>query len=125
MAVHIQTIYLEDKTAFAASISAWLESKGFTVVSYDGSDQQNETIDGVVLFHENHNFDKHVADLRDHFDKLQVAMHKIDISGTMNVAISHLGLFFDRTKCKHVLFLGSENLKDHPKMEVFREKWED
>ena len=87
------------------------------------SPEQIEIIDGVVLFHENHNFDKQVAELRDLFDQHQVAMHKIDLSGTMNVALSHLSLFLDRTKCKHVLFLGSENLKDNPKLEVFKEKW--
>lgn len=124
MALHIQTIYLEEKTAFAQNMNAMLVSKGFEVVAYDESNEQNEIIDGVVLFHENHNFDKRVAELRDHFDKMQVAMHKIDITGTMNVALSHLSLFFDRTKCKNVLFLGSENLKDHPKLEVFKEKWD-
>jgi hypothetical protein len=41
----------------------------------------------------------------------------------MNVALSHLSLFFDRTKCKNVLFLGSDNLKNHPKLAVFQEKW--
>lgn len=87
------------------------------------SAEQIEVIDGVVLFHENHNFDKQVAELRDLFDQRQVAMHKIDLSGTMNVALSHLSLFLDRTKCKNVLFLGSENLKDNPKLEVFKEKW--
>ena len=94
MALHIQTIYLEEKTAFAHNISAWLVSKGFDVIAYDESNEQNEIIDAVVLFHENHNFDKRVAELRDHFDKMQVAMHKIDITGTMNVALSHLSLFF-------------------------------
>lgn len=121
--MHIQTIYVEEKTAFAASISQWMVEKGFNVVAFEENNESVEPIDAVVLFHENHNFDKRVADLRDHFDKFQIAAHKIDMSGTMNVALSHLSLFFERTKCKHVLFIGSESLKDHPKMEVFKEKW--
>ena len=52
MALHIQTIYLEEKTAFAHNISAWLVSKGFDVIAYDESNEQNEIIDAVVLFHE-------------------------------------------------------------------------
>jgi hypothetical protein len=123
MTSHIRTIYLQDKSAFAASISGSLTERGFTTETFDESTEQIEAIDGVVLFHENHNFDKHIAELRDLFDKRQVATHKIDMSGTMNVALSHLSLFFERIKCKNVLFLGSESLKDNPKLEIFKEKW--
>jgi hypothetical protein len=123
MTLHIQTIFIEEKTAFAATMYNWLVESGFNVVPFDNSQEQGEKIDAVVLFHENHNFDKRVSELRDNFDRLQVASHKIDLSGTMNVALSHLSLFFDRTKCKNVLFLGSDNLKNHPKLAVFQEKW--
>lgn len=123
MTLHIQTIHLEVKTSFSAIMSNWLTEKGFNVVPFEETQDQVEQIDAVVLFHDNHNFDKRVAELRDLFDKHQVAMHKIDMSGTMNVALSHLSLFFERTKCKNVLFLGSDNLKDNPKLELFKEKW--
>ncbi len=121
MTPHDSTIYLQEKTAFAASIRPSLTDRGLVTAPFD--DSQIEYIDGVVLFHDNHNFDKSVAELRDLFENRQVGMHKIDLSGTMNVALSHLSLFFDRTKCKKVLFLGSESLKDHPKLEIFKEKW--
>lgn len=123
MTTHIQIIYTPEKSAFAADVRNWLVDKGFTVETFDESMDQIERIDAVVIFHENHNFDRPVAELRDLFEKRQVAMHKIDMSGTMNVALSHLSLFFERTKCKHVLVMGSENLKDHPKMDLFKEKW--
>lgn len=123
MTAHIQTIYTEEKTAFAASVNPWLQSIGFVVEPFNESEEQKEKMDAVVLFHDNHNFDKRVAELRDLFEMLQAPVHKIDLSGTMNVALSHLSLFFDRTKCKHVLFIGSESIKDHPKMQLFKEKW--
>jgi hypothetical protein len=123
MTLHIQTIHLEEKTSFSSIMSNWLVEKGFNVVPFVETQDQIEEIDAVVLFHDNHNFDKRVAELRDLFDRHQVAMHKIDMSGTMNVALSHLSLFFERTKCKNVLFLGSDNLKDNPKLELFKEKW--
>lgn len=123
MTKHISTIYTPEKSAFAASLRGWLSDLGFNHESFEESPEGIERIDAVVIFHDNHNFDRPVADLRDLFEKRQVAMHKVDLSGTMNVAISHLSLFFERTQCKHVLFLGSEALKDHPKMELFKEKW--
>jgi len=123
MTTHIKTIYTPEKSAFAATIRNWLTERGFNVDTFDETPDLIEQIDAVVIFHENHNFDRPVAELRDLFEKRQVAMHKIDMSGTMNVAISHLSLFLERTQCKYVLFLGSEGLKDTPKMELFMEKW--
>lgn len=123
MTTHIKTIFTPEKSAFAVSIRTWLSERGFNVDTFDETIDQIELIDAVVIFHEHHNFDRSVAELRDLFERRQVAMHKIDMSGTMNVAISHLSLFLERTQCKFVLFLGSEGLKDNPKMELFKEKW--
>jgi hypothetical protein len=123
MTTHIKTIYTPEKSAFALTIRNWLTERGFHVESFDETPDLVESIDAVVIFHENHNFDRSVAELRDLFEKRQVAMHKIDMSGTLNVAISHLSLFLERTQCKYALFLGSEGLKDNPKMELFKEKW--
>jgi hypothetical protein len=123
MIKHISTIYTPEKSAFATDLRGWLTGLGFNVETFDESSDGIERIDAVVIFHDNHNFDRPVAELRDLFEKRQVAMHKVDLSGTMNVAISHLSLFVERTQCKHVLFLGSEALKDYPKMELFKEKW--
>jgi len=121
--MHNLTIFLEEKTAFTTTIEATLTSKGIPVELFDQSPDLIEKIDALVIFHDNHNFDKRTAEVRDQFEKLQIAIHKIDLSGTMNVALSHLSLFFDRVKCKNVLFIGSAQLKDHPKLEVFKEKW--
>ncbi len=121
--MHNLTIFLEEKTAFTTTIETTLASKGIPVELFDQSPDLIEKIDALVIFHDNHNFDKRTAEVRDQFEKLQIAIHKIDLSGTMNVALSHLSLFFDRVKCKNVLFIGSAQLKDHPKLEVFKEKW--
>lgn len=121
--MHNLTIFLEEKTAFTTTIETTLTTRGIPVELFDQSPDLIEKIDALVIFHDNHNFDKRTAEVRDQFEKLQIAIHKIDLSGTMNVALSHLSLFFDRVKCKNVLFIGSAQLKDHPKLEVFKEKW--
>lgn len=123
MTAHIQTIYTVEKSVFADTVNAWLEGLGFNVLPFHDEAELIDQMDALVLFHENHNFDKRVLELRDLFEVHQLPIHKIDLSGTMNVALSHLSLFFDRTKCKHVLFLGSDNLKDLPKMDIFKENW--
>lgn len=118
-----QTIFLQDKSTFATTMAPWLTEKGVTVESFEAVADLPENVDSVVVFHDQHNFDKNTAELRDQFDRMNVAMHKIDLSGTLNVAISHLSLFIERTKSKNVVFIGSENLKDHPKMQLFKENW--
>lgn len=123
MISHIQTIYTVEKSVFADTVNTWLEGLGFHVLPFHEDAELIDTIDAVVIFHDNHNFDKRTIELRDLFEMHQAPIHKIDLSGTMNVALSHLSLFFDRTKCKHVLFLGSDSLKNLPKMDVFKENW--
>lgn len=117
------TIFLEEKTAFTTTIETTLLDKGFNVEHIDPLSDDDIPVDALVIFHDNHNLDKHIVEIRDHFEKHQIATHKIDLSGTLNVAISHLGLFLERIKSKKVLFIGSPSLKDHPKLEVFKEKW--
>lgn len=117
------TIFVEEKSAFTTTIETTLLEKGFTVEHIDPLAEGDIPVDALVIFHDNHNLDKHTIEVRDHYEKHQVATHKIDLSGTLNVALSHLTLFLERIKCKKVLFIGSPSLKDHPKMEVFKEKW--
>jgi hypothetical protein len=123
MTKHIQTIYTVENSVFAKHTNAWLESKGFQVLPFQEDGKNIDTIDALVIFHDNHNFDKTTNDLRDLAEKHQIPIHKIDLSGTMSVALSYLSLFFERTKCKHALFLGADELKDLPKMEQFKENW--
>ncbi len=117
------TIFLEEKSAFTTTIETTLLEKGFNVEHIDALAEGDIPVDALVIFHDNHNLDKHTSEIREHFEKHQIATHKIDLSGTLNVALSHLSLFLERIKSKKVLFIGAPSLKDHPKMEVFKEKW--
>lgn len=117
------TIFLEEKTAFTTTIETTLLEKGFAVEQIDATAEGDIPVDALVIFHDNHNLDKRTIEIRDLYEKHQIATHKIDLSGTLNVALSHLSLFLERIKSKKVLFIGAPSLKDHPKMEIFKEKW--
>jgi len=117
------TIFLEEKSAFTTTLESTLIEKGFAVEVINPIPDEDVPVDAVVLFHDNHNLDKRIVEIRDYYEKHQIAIHKIDLSGTLNVALTHLSLFLDRIQSKKVLFVGSPSLKDHPKMEVFKEKW--
>ena len=62
MTTHIQTIYTDDKTPFADSVNSWLTGLGFQVLPFQESAELTEKIDAVVIFHDNHNFDKRTAE---------------------------------------------------------------
>lgn len=123
MIPRLETVYLTDKSQFASFIASALTDRNIQVVEFDHSADQVETINGVVIFHENHNFDKRSAELRDLFELRQIPVHKVDMSGTMNVALTHLSLFLERIKGTAVLFLGADALVQNPKLELFREKF--
>ncbi len=123
MTKHIQTIYTVENSVFSQVVNSWLEGKGFQVLPFHEDGKVIDEIDALVIFHDNHNFDKLTNELRDLAETHQIPIHKIDLSGTMSVALSYLSLFFERTKCKHALFLGADSLKDFPKMEHFKENW--
>jgi hypothetical protein len=119
----ISSVYVQENSKFGSSVSAWLSDKGVEMQTFNPEEEANfDLIDAAVIFHDNHNFDKSVSDLRDALDQRNVAVHKIDLSGTMNVALTHLALFIERTSCKKALFIGSESLENHPKMDIFKEK---
>lgn len=117
------TIFLEEKSAFTTTLESTLIEKGLAVEVINPIPDEDVPVDAVVLFHDNHNLDKRIVEIRDYYEQHQIPIHKIDLSGTLNVALTHLSLFLERIKSKKVLFVGSPNLKDHPKMEVFKEKW--
>ncbi len=111
----LEKIYLDEKTSFTEVITSWANTKGFEVEKLTDDEDFHDNVQGAVLFHENYNLDKRVSDWRDFFDKFQVPIHKVDLSGTMNVAISHYSLFLERERCKSIAIIGSEDLLKNEK----------
>src|SRR5690554_7701054 len=55
----IETIYVIENNKFGKTIGEWAEDKRIQVVATSHrSGDLSELVDGVVLFHENHNFSK-------------------------------------------------------------------
>ncbi len=114
----IENIYLKTNTPFATVTSSWLATRNIESLSYNNkSEDADEGIDGLVIFSENQELDRDTEELKSAFDRKQKPVHTIDINGTLMVAVSNLDLWFERNKCKKVLFVGSDSMTKNPNFE--------
>jgi len=90
---------------------------GIDTAEYDQkSDNQPE---GMLLINENQNIEKEVDELHTLFDKKHIPTQKIDINGTLQVAVSNLEMWLNNFKCKNVLILGADNLVKNDNLDRF------
>jgi hypothetical protein len=114
----IDCIYLKSNSKFGQFLSPWLQERNLTSADYKNKiEEADEGIDGIVIFSENQEVDKEDEDLKNAFDRRQKPVHKIDINGTLMVAVSNLDLWLERNRCKKVLFVGDEALVKNPNLE--------
>ncbi len=113
----VETILIKPNSPFASAIAEWSTQRQFESVVFSKTDDPEEGIDGLVIFSENQELDKEAEDIRASFDRKQKPVHKIDINGTLMVAVSNLDLWFERNGCKKVLMIGNDNLVKNPNLE--------
>jgi hypothetical protein len=113
----VETILIKPNSPFANAIAEWTAQRQFQSAIFDRTDEPDEGIDGLVIFSENQELDKESEEIRASFDRKQKPVHKIDINGTLMVAISNLDLWFERNGCKRVLMIGSDSLVKNPNLE--------
>ncbi len=115
----VTQLYFEEST-FGKTISNWAESIGIETVKFDHkTEEQLNQIDGLLLFHENHDIDRVQQELLAAFEQKQRGISKIDINGTLSVAVSNFSLWLDCNKCKTILATGSDALTKNPNLERF------
>lgn len=118
----VTKLYIEE-TTFGKTISNWAESIGIETVKFDHkTEEQLNEIDGLLLFHENHDIDKVQQELLLAFEQKQRGISKIDINGTLSVAVSNFSLWLDRNKCQTILVTGADVLTKNPNLERFLEQ---
>lgn len=73
-----------------------------------------KSIDGLVVFHENHDISKSHLEIIDLFTTHQLGINKVDVNGTLSVAASSFELWVDRNKAKSILIVGADALVKNP-----------
>ncbi|MBI1837323.1 MAG: hypothetical protein HYR91_08670 [Flavobacteriia bacterium] len=113
----IDSIYLQTETKFAKQISNWIMDSNIEICEFKKHDNQENEIDGLIIFTENQSIDKDCGELRDIFDRKQKPVQKIDINGTLNVGVSNFTFWLERNNCKKILAIGADSLTTNPNFE--------
>lgn len=118
----VKTIYLIESNHFSKSIQEWASSSSLDVEIIDEKTQDiDDLIDGVVVFHENHNVSKEIEELQSLLDGANRPGHRIDINGTLAATKSNFEMWLERNKPSKLLFLGQEDLPKNENLQRFLE----
>lgn len=118
----VKTIYLIESNLFSKSIEEWAINSLLSVETLDTKTQDiDEFIDGVVVFHENHNISKEIEDLQLILDSANRPGHRIDINGTLAATKSNFEMWLERNKPSKLLFLGKDDLPKNENLQRFLE----
>ncbi|MFN5910559.1 MAG: hypothetical protein ACK45H_04400 [Bacteroidota bacterium] len=116
--IKIDCIYIKNSSSFGQFIAPWIQERNLNSSDYlNKTEEADDGIDGIVIFSENQEIDRETEEIKNAFDRRQKPVHKIDINGTLMVAISNLDVWLESNRCKKVLFVGDDSLVKNPNLE--------
>ena len=116
----IETIYVIENTKFGKAIGEWAEDKRIQVVATSQRNNDfSELVNGVVLFHENHNFSKEDDETQEQLSSDNKPVHKVDINGTLAATNSNFNMWLDRNRPDSLLILGDDDVANNPNFSTF------
>lgn len=120
--MNLETIYVVSDNKFGKYIAEWAGSKKVEVIT---TQQKNSNlfnlVDGVVIFHENHNFRKEDLETQDVLNENNRAVHKVDLNGTLSATNSNFIMWLERNKPKSLLFLADDAVIKNNNLSAFLE----
>ncbi len=117
----LETIYLKSDTTFSTRMSEWASSMGIQTEFYDFKSEDIVT-DGLLLINENQNIEKDVEEIHAFFDMKHFPTQKVDINGTLQVAVSNFQNWMRNFKCKTILILGADDLVENENLDRFLQR---
>lgn len=78
---------------------------------------------GLVILTEGLDTEKDDQELINEFDTNRIPFRKIDLSGTIQVAISGLDLWLKKNNCQQIILTGSDELINNEKLSRFLERF--
>jgi len=115
--MNLNSIYLESESKFSKYITDWANRVGVNIVDYD--QKAEELPEGLLLINANQDIEKNHHDIHNMFDKKHIPTQKIDVNGTLQVAVSNMDMWISNYKCKNILILGSDSLMKNDNLDRF------
>lgn len=120
----VDLFYIKPDSQFSSYVKQWADRNGIATEDYDI--RMNDHIaDGYLLINQNQDIDREMDDLHTLFDQKHIPTQKVDINGTLQVAVSSTNLWLNSNKCKNVLILGADNLVENENLERFFNRLEE
>lgn len=115
----LETIFLKDGGQFHDYVTEWADTRGIEIVSYEFKPSEDQEPDGLLLVNENQDITREIGEIYALFDRKHLPTQKVDINGTLQVAINSFRIWADKNKCKRVLVLGDNELVKNENLERF------
>ncbi|MCJ8292634.1 MAG: hypothetical protein HRT58_22170 [Crocinitomicaceae bacterium] len=115
----LEAIFLKEGGQFSNYVREWADTRGIEVVSFEFKPNQDQEPHGLLLVNENHDITKEIGEVYSLYDRKHIPTQKIDINGTLQVAMNSFRMWADKNKCKRVLILGDNDLVKNENLERF------
>ncbi|MEJ6777484.1 MAG: hypothetical protein QNK85_09220 [Crocinitomicaceae bacterium] len=116
--MNIKIIYLRAGSEFSKFITAWASKLDIQTEEYDDKGE-GLGAEGLLLINENQDIEKDIEDLHSQFYKKHYPTQKIDVNGTLQVAVSNFNIWLKNFNCQEILIIGSNNLVKNDNLERF------
>lgn len=118
----LKKIVLRSRDKFEEIVEDWSKKQNIPVEIFDGKESLIDTVDALVILHEDYNISKENKDLRDLLERHHKPAHQVDINGTINASVSSLKFWLENNKPKSVLMVGEETLTKNTRLETYFQK---
>ena len=115
----LEAIFLKDIGQFSAYVREWAEQRGIEVVSYEFKPNDDQDPEGFLLINENQDIRKDIGEIYAHYSHKHIPTQKIDINGTLQVAINSFRMWAEKNKVKRALVLGDDDLVNNENLDRF------
>lgn len=117
----VSTIFVQSDKPFSMSITEWAGEQGIQVEIYDGRAEEQQ-VEGLLLITENQDVEREHSEIYSAFYDKHTPTQRIDINGTLQVAINGFGMWLRSNKCQRILILGSDKLASNDNLQRFLDR---
>ena len=118
----LKKIFLRNKDKFELVVEDWSNRMKIQVEVFDGKESLTDTVDSLVILHEDHNISKENKELRELLERRHKPTHQVDINATINASITQLRFWLENNKPNNVLFVGDDKLLKSTRLNDYFDK---
>ncbi len=118
----LKKIVLRNREKFEERVEDWSKNLNIPVEIFDGKESLFDTVDAMVIIHEDYNISRENKELREMLERNHKVAHQVDINATISASVSSLKFWLENNKPKSVLFVGEEKLLKNSRLDTYLDK---